>query len=316
MLVKDLFEDVHPQNLYHWCFTFKVPDILTDRYFRLTLKRLHGDGTATLHTKKHWYVLSTSRTPNIGFGGDGGAIFVLNREWIKQHYRVVPANFYSRYNRKPLLYRSEVEERIYSKTPKLMFPPTASDFIKEIHMTANKPDDSSSFDNTLFGVIVQCKKLKIPLYLYPHGELKALDKSRTLDLQAITKELIAQRKESYYEPLPTNRQAKSLDVFVPFRQLYYAKREKDLGREARNYLKFLNNISKFEVSGDLSYELKSARKRANTRDRDLMIRTFRKANVSSVEEFVDLLVKKWHPTLGTVNREYNDKGINTTDGKN
>ena len=166
MRASEFITEAASSVLYHYTNTAAAAKIMTTGEFLL------ASSTGTQAEKDYEipgypYFLSTTRT-KVGdyhnrYVGSSAVMFVLNGNWLNNHYKTKPIDYWNRswmYDTTGKRSR-EAEDRVYSKTPAI---PANAESILEVHVLITEQMDNRSPE--VRTVLLSAKKQGIPAFLY------------------------------------------------------------------------------------------------------------------------------------------------------
>lgn len=301
MRLHEFLTEAASDVLYHITLIRNASNILSERRFRLSTSVMNRR-ERTFQTKNRYYYLSTTRSKlgdYIGQNSYGTAlVFKLNGRWFTERYKSFPMDYVSNSRNKAETrsFRSntigpEMEDRITSTKPYIYFPENASDAITELHLLVS-PVYISSYDQPYVRtIIVESKRLQIPLFIYEDETNFILqNKKKTVKIEDIIPKLSTPRKLP--APLAIHRNARSEDKVKSLRELYYKTDESKLSDNSRELLLKVQALSVGELAGNILQQMDLASEyHRNSLERLLAI--FSKEKIRSPKEFAIFLKDKW-----------------------
>jgi len=162
MRFTELLNEAVTAEVYHSTSVYLAAKILQDGFFRLS--NSIGNKTEQQYAPKGYpYFFSTSRS-KVGdyhrFTGSSACMFVLDGNWLNQHYKAKAIDYWDGAWRDPNTGRtSESEDRVFSRTPTISI-----EGVKQVHVLLKEKAEYRSAQ--VRGILIQCKKLGLPVYLY------------------------------------------------------------------------------------------------------------------------------------------------------
>lgn len=292
MKLHDLFEAA-TSELYHNTGLYSAGKILENGYFQLTASA----GTASelqFHKPGKFYYLSTTRSKVGDYTLHNyhieGVVLNLNGNWLNQRYQAAPIDYWERsWERSGGQRTSEMEDRIYSKTPTIPLPTPVTKLITSIHVLFEIDKIKPSLDEDrifrLRKLLLNAKKLHIPIYVYKSpNDWLTQNPTKRISTDNLIK-LMKPRK-----PEPSWARSKK-DWFKDYRELYYKNDMNQLSPSAKKLMWKAYQYPRDLTSG-LEADIHNNRK-LNDPGLNKLLQIFNKLGISSGKEYARYLDQKW-----------------------
>lgn len=297
--LENLTEGISPV-LYHFMRgPINALNILKQNQFKLTASP--GTDTERHLQKGHrQYYLSTARHKLGGYhvkSEGNGIIFNLDGKKLAQNYTGKAVSYWGPdYYGNPGSYKKgyeqkEAEDRIYSYKP---FIPDAIKYIQEMHVLFDIDTKYGKPSGPVYRrLIITAKRLGIPIYVYENN-----------------RDWLIQNKNKAVNPAKIEALAKAPSKEYDQKKLYSQKYKIYLGMWIELYMSPVNSSLssraqklKREVLygySDLHRSLSAAihnekSKPADETGMETLLKIFRKEKITSSQQYIDLLRKKWAP---------------------
>lgn len=280
-------------KIFHYTSVHNAYKIMTSQAFRLSA----AGGTQVERDlqKGKLYYLSTARSPSADYtisnSGYFGAVFNLNGDWFNQRHKGAPVDYWERMwwdqeaGKTQGGRTSEQEDRILSDQPVIKMGAQITQAIESIHVLAKDQSDGDRFGGVIRGLLLEAKKLRIPIYLYADkNAFLVQNTAKAMSVQEYKNFLSAKR------PVPFRSHYATRDDFKKWRELYFKSELPQLSKEARDEL---YNISNYSDRGSvLDNDIHNGKSDDSPALPKLMA-IFRKIGVRSGKEYVEWLRNKW-----------------------
>jgi hypothetical protein len=296
MKIKDLLFERATSILYHYTGSTDAAQILKSGVFQLS-------STVGVSSEEKWspkdspYFLSCTRS-KVGdyhrWVPGGGVIFVLNGDWLNQHYKTKPIDYWERMWNHPGTDRTrEAEDRVFSRNPTMPI-----DGVIAVHAFIKEQNEWRS--PATRQLLIAAKTKGIKTYLYTDEKAWRLQDMR----KAITP---AQAAEFLKGHEVSRKSYSTHDYLSPWLELIHQTKQSELGEEANKLRYNLVYYNRGDTTSDqqLGTNLGNARK-PNASDRDSavkLIRYLQKHNLNTFQ-LANAMYTKWKK-IGDEQRERN-----------
>lgn len=297
MKLNDLFETA-TSVLYHSTGLYAASKILENGYFQLTASA----GTASelqFHKPGKFYYLSTTRSKVGDYTLQNyyieGVVLNLNGDWLNHRYQAAPIDYWERSWTKKSGRTSEMEDRIYSRTPTIPLPTPVTKLITSIHVLFEIDKIKPSLDENrlvkLRKLLLNAKKLHIPIYVYKTpNDWITQNPSKRISTDGLIK-LMKPKK-----PEPSWPRSKR-DYFKDYRELYYKNDMNQLSPDAKKLMWKVYQYPRDLISG-LEADIHNNRKIGDP-GLDKLLQIFNRLGINSAKEYAAYLENKWTKIIDT-----------------
>jgi len=296
-----LTEGVSPV-VYHFMGVRNAESVMAQDKFRLTA----APGTDTeraLQKGDRMYYLSTTRHKLGGYhinNSWSGVIFELDGEKLGQNYAGKPVDYWG-----PEWYTNkaqggkgpeekEAEDRVYSRKPYIT---NASKYIRGIHVLFDEyaQEKRPKLAIDVRRLFITAKRRGVPAYLYVDKQDWLIqDKRKAVSPAKVPAIAGAEGKEKDQSPMWVSTVTRR--SLSPWIELYKAPVGSNISKSARdtryNYVLYGYSDAARSLAADI-HNAKS--KDAKETGLDTLMQIFRKENIKSPQQYLDLLRDKWKP---------------------
>lgn len=279
--------------LYHYTSVYNALQIVKQNKIKLAASPGTG-AESNLQSGDRVYYLSTARHKLGGYHLESdliGVIINLNGQKLGQRYKGKPVDYWG-----PEWYgvgrkgyeKKEAEDRIFSTEP---YIPNATKYIQEIHIMFTKKGQEWHKQNgpRLRRLIIASKTAGIPTFVYDDSQAWLLqNKKKAVNPNRI--DMIAKSSAKDIDQGGYHRGRHN--DFSGWLELYYVNDSAKLTKNSNLQYKYIMDYPQ-EATSQLANEIHNNKTKPDE-GLSSLLRIMRKEKLSTPQDFVDFLTKKWH----------------------